>query len=189
MDFTSMENERRAHGENNDCAVKAIALATGCAYIEALTMLAEKGRKTGRGTYFHKQTVPVMQELGFALERYYPRSATVRTLTKELKEGTWLVRTSGHILCIKDGECLDWTNGRLHRIVDVHRVVDVRNLSIRDRVWRAADEAWAATPSPYRNKQEALAMRKRVMAKLEQQGIKRSTASMVLCEWQKANVK
>tara|TARA_R110000751_G_scaffold152635_7_gene257808 strand:+ start:1197 stop:1802 length:606 start_codon:yes stop_codon:yes gene_type:complete len=38
------------------------------------------------------------------------------------KEGTWIIRTSHHILCVKDGLVGDWTAGRNHRIKAAYRV-------------------------------------------------------------------
>ena len=50
------------------------------------------------------------------------KSATVVTLAKELTEGTYLVGTPGHVLCLRDGVVHDWTEGKRHRVEDVYRV-------------------------------------------------------------------
>jgi hypothetical protein len=51
-------------------------------------------------------------------------STTVKSLAKELTTGTYLVGTSGHVLCLRDGVVHDWTDGRCHRIRDVWEVTE-----------------------------------------------------------------
>ena len=109
--------------ETKDCAVKAVTIVTGVHYVDVHSLMASYGRKPRKGT-FNGITRNVLKHLGFKTEKVECRSKTVRTLQREFKyrPGTYLVWTSGHILAIKDGEVLDWTNGRLHRIISVERV-------------------------------------------------------------------
>lgn len=121
MDYSSMVEIARSLGEKNDCAVKAIAIATGTPYAEVHAELTRQGRKRRSGTYFH-QTEGAVKNLGFELQRVMVRSATVRTIARELKTGTYLVRVHRHILCLKEGKVEDWSEGRLHRVKAVYRI-------------------------------------------------------------------
>lgn len=81
-------------------------------------------RKTGTyawvpETYRHKRRV-----IGPG-EDY--NAATVKSLAKELTKGTYLVGTSGHVACLKDGEVHDWTAGRRHRVEDVYKIEEDKN--------------------------------------------------------------
>ena len=65
-----------------------------------------------------------------AVYRYYdpafPWAARCKTVISwqryAPKEGTWIIRTSKHILCVRDGLVGDWTAGRNHRILEAYRV-------------------------------------------------------------------
>ena len=45
--FCKLDAEKVEHGERNDCAVKAVALATGKTYKQSLDALLKAGRKPG----------------------------------------------------------------------------------------------------------------------------------------------
>jgi len=112
--------------EKSDCAVKAVAIAAGIHYVDVHGMMASEGRRHRDGTP-NPITYSVLEMLGFRLDdvtnKYKAR--TVRTLGREMKNvsGSYLVWVRGHILCIRDGEVCDWTNGRLHRIQKIAKVV------------------------------------------------------------------
>lgn len=109
--------------ETKDCAVKAIALATGVHYVDVHSLMASKGRKPRKGTLNHI-TYAALRHLGFVYESVPFRSKTIRTLEREFKyrPGTYLVWVNRHILVLKDGHILDWTQGRQHRIKRVEQI-------------------------------------------------------------------
>lgn len=122
-EWDSMCEHAKALKETNDCTVKAISAVTGVHYVDVHAMLAKHGRPHRKGAKKHTQ-YNALRDLGFVLEDVKVRSKTIRTLGREFKyrPGNYLVWTRGHVLAIKDGEVLDWTNGRLHRVIKVVRV-------------------------------------------------------------------
>ena len=112
-------------GETRDCAVKAVSLALRKPYKDIHARMRQLGRKRKKGTP-NRITRQVIDDLGYWLDdcsRYYMKKAkTIRTLERVLpKKGTFLVWTNGHLLCAKNGEILDWTQNRLHRIKQIKR--------------------------------------------------------------------
>ena len=124
MDFSTMKSAADAFCETNDCAVKAVALATGEDYGATRWLFTEFGRRPRHGTPVHI-TKKVMDYLGYDMVecRDWFDARTIRSLEPEITStGSYLVRTSRHILCVKNGVVEDWTRGRLHRIINVWRV-------------------------------------------------------------------
>lgn len=121
--WTGMCEAAKLLHETKDCAVKAVTAVTGVHYMDVHSLMAACGRRHRKGTPNHI-TRAVLDRLGFVTEEVKAWSKTVRTLGREFKgrSGTYLVWTSRHILAIKDGEVLDWTNGRLHRVLKVECV-------------------------------------------------------------------
>jgi hypothetical protein len=116
--------------EENDCAVIAVSIVTGVHYIDVHGMFEARGRKP-RGSTKNWTIWSVLKRLGFQREKVEVQSRTVRTLGREFRDrpGVYLAWTSGHILAIKDGEIMDWTHGRLHRIIEVEEVSYARTRS------------------------------------------------------------
>lgn len=139
-----MNAETIANGENNDCAIRAIALATGTEYRTVKAKLAEAGRKPRRGTYSH-QSFAVLGDLGFKatlvnprtfIDRYPGIHATHKNVTthhparfnKVWKDGkTYLMQVKGHILCVKDGENQDWSAANNMRATAIWEIKRKRN--------------------------------------------------------------
>lgn len=141
-EYAAIRRDSYAHGEGNDCAVVALAVACGVAYAVAREALAAAGRKTGKGTYF-AQTEVALAALGFRAEQVstarfvqerYPRAFAakqVKITTHHAdrfpgvfqKGETFLMRTQGHILCVKDGVNHDWTRGKAKQVILMYRVV------------------------------------------------------------------
>lgn len=211
MDFSSLQEASKAHGEKADCAVKAVAVAAGVEYGVAHNLLKKHGRKDRSGTYFDETTRPAMGELGFELVditySVVSRGAkTVRTFGRMGLAGTFMVRTRRHILAAKDGKVIDWTDGRMHRILAVYRVVKRGNYQpgldvVEPKVIRTVVPA----SKSYLIKQHATAcweqagkptdikvlrkLRQVWMDELEAKGFKRTTCSTTLGEWQKEILK
>jgi hypothetical protein len=108
--------------ERADCAVRAVAVATGEDYGRTLMYFAACGRKPRSRTRW-----PVIhaaaKRLGYKLVDWPVDSRTVRTVVKELPErGGFIISVSGHVAGFKDGQLVDWTEGRRHRVLQVFRV-------------------------------------------------------------------
>lgn len=108
--------------ERNDCAVKAFAAAAGIKYAEAHAILAQRGRKIGQG-FRSEILLEELQKLNKNIKEVTslvtPHTKTVRAFGARNYRGTYLIRTTGHILCSKNGIVQDWTQGRCHRILNV----------------------------------------------------------------------
>ena len=121
-----VRDESSRLGEVKDCAVKAVAMALRKPYKDIHSRMQQLGRKRKRGTP-NWITRQVINDLGYWLDDcsrlYLKKAKTIRTLERVLpKRGTFLVWVEGHVLCAKNGEILDWTKGRLHRIKQIERV-------------------------------------------------------------------
>lgn len=156
-------SERSRLRENNDCTVRACAVAAQIDYRAMHKYLAEEcDRKPGKGLHpeaYHG----ALESLGFRITRlsgpeygyrahwvggyeayrngrtYWVeagwrhrrykksdgkdyKSVTMTSLAKELPVGTYLVQTPGHVACLRDGEVHDFTSGRRHSVLSVHKV-------------------------------------------------------------------
>ncbi len=128
--FYRLEKAAIEMDEVHDCAVKALAIVGDLSYKDAHCLLELMGRKKCKITYIH-QTRQALEHLDLDTEdqtklwRDTLGGRTVRTLARAMKghTGKWLVWTSKHIFAAKDGEIHDWTAGRLHRIVQVEKVI------------------------------------------------------------------
>lgn len=114
----------RVPGETNDCAVISVVAATGKSYAEVHTAFQKLGRKY-RGSAQLYMIERVINDLGFCMYNvtYSVKARTMKRVGFELKSGTFLVGTPGHIACLRDGEVIDWTEGRCHRICEAYLIV------------------------------------------------------------------
>ena len=54
----------------------------------------------------------------------WAKGRTIKSIVPHLpKRGVFLIETSEHVLCVRAGKVHDWTDGRRHRITDVHRII------------------------------------------------------------------
>lgn len=113
-------------GEKNDCAVTALSIASGVPYDAARTLMASLGRRPRRPSPGHMILTALTRGLGLevvdvtAVVRPFPR--TVMKAGPVLCRGTYLVKTYGHVLAVKDGRVYDWTDGRRHRVKVIYAV-------------------------------------------------------------------
>ena len=115
--------------ESMDCAVMAVSMATGTSYPETLAAFTAAGRKPKHRTPM-VITDNVIAQLGYSLEtipreiwRNGPGAAkTVITAARRFDSGTYLLRSRGHILCLKDGQALDWAADRRLRMEMIYCV-------------------------------------------------------------------
>jgi len=121
-----LETASTLHAENNDCAVKALAIVTGADYATAHAALAAAGRKRGKGTT-QPQQIAALKRLGFRRVAAPYTSKTVKTLAREMRcvPGVYTAHVRSHVLAIKDGAVLDWTAGRQHRMKALYRIVPI----------------------------------------------------------------
>lgn len=131
----------RTMSEHNDCAVRAVAAATGRAYDEVHALFKAEGRRDARRTPT-SITWEVLKQLGFRVEyrhavdfiRQYPGShaTALKSVTTHhpdrfpaaWKNGkTYLMFTPGHILAIVNGTNHDWTRGRALRAKSIYEVL------------------------------------------------------------------
>jgi len=113
---------RKYYNDTNNCAVVAVAIVCRVAYGKAFNTLKRLGRVTGRGTPI-TLTVPALNQLGFQSEHIEFNKCTVSTITRQLdKNSMYLVRVRGHILAVRNGDVIDWSKGRRHRVLQVLKV-------------------------------------------------------------------
>jgi hypothetical protein len=131
----------RDMGERNDCAVRAVAAATGRAYDEVHAMFKAEGRRDAKRT-LTSITWKVLTQLGFRVEsryaidfiakypgnhRYALKSVTTHhpdRFKNVWADGkTYLMFTPGHVLAIVNGVNHDWTRGRALRATAICEVL------------------------------------------------------------------
>ncbi len=142
--FSAMESERIALGDTNDCAVKALAVATGADYKTVHALVASLGRKPRRGTNW-SIIDDALRALGF--ERVYVAAVhfihqypgthwNLRSVTSHHPERfpevwrdgkTYLFDFGDHVAAVVNGVNHDWTKGRARRARRVFSIVPKTN--------------------------------------------------------------
>ena len=123
--YDSVHTVSQEMGEHNDCAVRAVCLATRTPYPDVHRLFIDAGRR------FRGKTKPgvselVLSTLGVHLidERFTP--STVNRCEYELQmSASYLIWVRGHILAMIDGKVQDWTKGRRHRPLRVSMVTGI----------------------------------------------------------------
>ena len=133
----------QSKGERGDCAVRAVAALTDTSYEVVHAIMAEKGRKHGRGTPW--STIwATFEELGFKavkrhvfefIERYPGTHATaLKSVTTHhpdrfpnvWKDGkSYLFCTREHVLAVINGVNHDWTRGKAKRAKYIYEIVSL----------------------------------------------------------------
>ena len=118
---------RKKMNETNDCSVMAIAIACRLTYEQAHRVMAEHGRRNGRGAHTF-QILAAAKSLGFELTpvKKVNKGYTACTIGKKCKAGYYMAFVSGHVLGVVNGDVYDWTEGRRHRIKKVYKVTRPR---------------------------------------------------------------
>tara|TARA_R110002074_G_scaffold356008_1_gene528051 strand:- start:485 stop:883 length:399 start_codon:yes stop_codon:yes gene_type:complete len=101
------------------CAVVALAVACSVGYGKAFHTLKRLGRVTGQGTP-QSMSLAALHKLGYNYKPVPFKNCTISTITRQLDhEKTYLVRVRGHILAVRNGDVIDWSKGRKHRVLMV----------------------------------------------------------------------
>jgi hypothetical protein len=106
---------RGRYGEDNDCAVRALASATRVSYAEAHRALAAVGRHPRDGTYW-RQLTAALEKLAVAYAAPYglpfsTSNARVGLNTRQFKaqhSGRWIVSLPRHFTALADGDYSDY---------------------------------------------------------------------------------
>ena len=139
--FSELQAAASSVNENNDCAVKAVAIACNADYHTVRDMMARMGRKTGKGTPW-EVIYSTIDQLGYKRVRVsehdlisqYPKGHrdVLKSVTTHHPDRfhdvwangkTYLMTTSRHILAIVNGVNHDWTRGSARRCLALWEVV------------------------------------------------------------------
>ena len=126
-DFAKLRHvATKYYNETNCCAVIAVAAAAQVAFGKAYRIMQRLGRPNRRGTPHHVYE-QALEQLGYRLEPCDIAMGKTLVIAKRNcpKRGTFLLLTSRHITCIRDGEMVDWAadNNSRKRIRNIHEVV------------------------------------------------------------------
>lgn len=137
--FDELDAQSDAYGDSNDCTVKALAIAGDTPYATARQMLADRGRKKGKGTNT-LNVLSSLRELGKTtrvvgvshfIDRYPKAHRILKNVTSHHMDRfndvwadghTYLCVTNSHMFVVVDGTNHDWTRGRVLRVLHIYRV-------------------------------------------------------------------
>ena len=73
------------------------------------------------GWNIHDSDIELMKD--FKRSRW-SKGKTIKSIVPHLpSRGVFLIETRSHVLCVRAGQVHDWTDGRRHRITEVHRII------------------------------------------------------------------
>jgi hypothetical protein len=106
--------------EDNDCAVRALAVACTVPYEHARDVLTRVGRPPGWGVTL-EMLMAGIEALSCSAVKRKVKARTMHTLCRELRResGGIIALTRSHVAGFWNGECIDWSRDRLLRITDV----------------------------------------------------------------------
>lgn len=137
--FLKLDAEATSMNERNDCAVKALAIVCEIPYKVAHDTLSLLGRKSRHGTQM-SYTEQAVELNGCKMElvdpqhfiaKYPGAHKGLKSVTTHHMERfpeawadgeTYLIRTSGHILAVVNGQNMDCTKGRAMRAKAIYRI-------------------------------------------------------------------
>jgi len=124
INYASCLDEAYAVGEQNDCVVRACAVATQIEYRAMRDYLATYGRKPGRGMRAHDY-IRALKDLGCTITELpaAPNMRTFVTACRNLpKTGAYLLRSDTHCACLYDGALHDWAQQRRLRVRNIWQI-------------------------------------------------------------------
>lgn len=143
--FSKVSEALKETGDTNDCAVKAIAIATGADPIDVQARLATLGREKGKGTLL-SDVKTVMSDLGYSMTAFSPKKviaeypgvhSNLQNVTtghatrfpeawaKLFADKTLLIFSTEHFSCFIDGKHEDWSRNRSKRVQAIYIVKKV----------------------------------------------------------------
>jgi hypothetical protein len=116
-----------AHNEHRDCTVRALTASTGLDYDVCHEAFRKLGRKNRRGVHWSPTAMKAANSVGFNMRRLLRNEYSAKTMiTAErdpaLRAGRYCVLVRGHVAALVDGQIIDWTQGRRHKIQAVYEV-------------------------------------------------------------------
>ena len=125
-EFDKLVSQQHAHGEHNDCTVKALTAATGLTYADCHAALAAQGRKKGHGCNWYSVGPKAAKALGFDLKLIPDHQYSAKTMAtverdRFFRRGSYVAQVRGHVAAVVDGQVIDWTAGRRHRIKYIYQ--------------------------------------------------------------------
>lgn len=121
--YQGLRNEANSLRENNDCGVKALAVATGRSYADCHVALKAHGRKNGKGTY-NWQMEKAVNDLGFKLISVSCHHRGLRALSRDLPQtGNFIIWVTRHYAGASGGKIHDWSDGKCLRVKGVFQVI------------------------------------------------------------------
>jgi len=133
-EFAKICEASASYNERSDCVVKAISITCEMGYDKVHAMVKSKGRKNRCGVKLVTK-IAIFAELtynyGFDLITFVPKRQgkrqfsqyTMATIGKAFPKGRYLISVRGHMAAMVDGEILDWTAGRRHRVITLTEVI------------------------------------------------------------------
>jgi hypothetical protein len=124
--FSDLDVQRKRYRENHDCTVKAQAAAFNISYGRAHRQLTKAGRKHRKGASLSHMAkaielqtgtpyASVIHELG---KNRKAERMTIRRFCQTHPKGVYIIASSSHAMCVRDGKLIDWTaEGPQRRIV------------------------------------------------------------------------
>ena len=106
-------NPRR--DEEPDCVIRAICAATGMRWHEVfwgLCCLAAEQCTMPSSNWLWGLYLKLLGFVPFLLPESCPECVTVRAFCRQYPEGTYIIGTGSHAVCVRDGNYLDaWDSG------------------------------------------------------------------------------
>ena len=126
--YPAMRNALLAKGDRNFCTVIALAFALDISPATAQKRLGRYGRRKGKGTSIYALLAAINDGGKTAtLLKKHPctKAKTMISLMKSIpRRGTFLVHQTTHVAIVRDGEVMDWSEGRRKRIAAIYRIED-----------------------------------------------------------------
>lgn len=98
---------------SKDCMIRSVTIATGRSYNEVYQLMKARGWRTNRSRAdknWENQITDTLKELGFKATRHsFPgiKGQPRKTAFTMPSTGTWILRVSKHVACLKEGVLLD----------------------------------------------------------------------------------
>ena len=109
--------------DRNFCTVVALAVTCQQSFGKAYHTMKRLGRQDKHGAQYGL-IYKAVEILGFKAEKIeglYGKQ--VKSVTKLLpRTGLYMVHVRGHVLAVRNGEVVDWTEGRAHRIINCYKI-------------------------------------------------------------------